>query len=223
MDDLVWLDPSKLAPWVKNPRRNDATVTEIRRSIEKLARDVLANRGEAVPRVLSPEQLVLGFSGAIEARRENLELISGHARVKAAIQLNLPRVPVQLVDASEKGAHEQALRANKAGERTEWDVALLSELGGELDLIDAGFGEREVEDFGRVKRPDGRNGMHLDGSGDKKAANPNRKLVVELFIACQDSERVEQALTAAMGRGAANRGAALVMLANAFLAANDAG
>jgi len=220
MDDLVWLEPSKLAPWVKNPRRNDATVTEIRRSIEKLARDVLANRGETVPRVLSPEQLVLGFSGAIEARRENLELISGHARVKAAIQLNLPRVPVQLVDASEKGAHEQAIRANKAGERTEWDVALLSELGGEIDLIDAGFGEREVEDFGRVKRTDGR---HLDVPGDKKAANPNRKLVVEIFIACQDSERVEQALTAAMSRGAANRGAALIMIANAFLAANDAG
>lgn len=222
MDDLVWLDPSKLAPWVKNPRRNDATVTEIRRSIEKLARDVLANRGETVPRVLSPEQLVLGFSGAIEARRENLELISGHARVKAAIQLNLPRVPVQLVDASEKGAHEQALRANKAGERTEWDVGLLSELGAELDLIDAGFGEREVADFGRAKRPDGR-GMGLGGVDDRKAANPNRKLIVELFIACQDSERVEQALTAAMSRGASNRGAALVMLANAFLASNDAG
>ena len=225
----VWTEPSKLLPWAQNPRRNEATVPEVIRSIRALALSVARKRGEVPPAVkgqpdpeLTPEQLMGGWGAPLLVRQDNGEIIAGHSRVKAAIKLKLPLIPVRYVDADEAGAHDHALRDNKASESSEWDAALLGELAGTgIDLTDVGFGLREIEDFGKAKRPDGRGGAGAALTG--KGPSPNRKLIVELLIACQDAERIEKALNAAMDRGAANRGASLLMIANAYLGAVDVG
>lgn len=85
----VYVELSKLMPWARNPRRNEATVPEVCKSIERLARDVLAKRGVEVGEKLTPEQLVHGWGAPIVARLDNGEVIAGHSRLKAALRLRL--------------------------------------------------------------------------------------------------------------------------------------
>lgn len=84
----VYLDPRTLQPWLGNPRRNH-DVNGIARSIQRL-----------------------GFGAPILAR-SNGEVIAGHGRLAAAIQLGLALVPVRVMaDLSEEESHALALADN---------------------------------------------------------------------------------------------------------------
>ena len=89
----IWVDIGKIAPWAQNPRKNAAAVKPLANAIRDL-----------------------DWSEVIVARRENGEIISGHTRLKAAIELGLAQVPVRFLDVSEAKAHLLALAANKLGE-----------------------------------------------------------------------------------------------------------
>ena len=69
----VWLSPNDLTPWAQNPRDNDHAVQSIADSISRY-----------------------GFAAPIVARREDLRVIAGHTRLKAAQRLNLDRVLARL-------------------------------------------------------------------------------------------------------------------------------
>jgi len=125
----VWVEPHTLLPWLKNPRRNDNAVAAVMRSIKRF-----------------------GFGAPIVARKANGEIIGGHTRVKAALQLGLTRIPVRYLDLSAKEAHELAIADNKLGELASWDEAILLDVIREEeliadDMIDMGFSEDEANKF----------------------------------------------------------------------------
>lgn len=125
-----WVHLDNLRPWVKNPRRNDHAAREVAQSIRRF-----------------------GFGAPLVARRENLELIAGHTRVKAvlllarewaeasaeereswhpeAVQVATEKMlPVRLRDLSEHEAHLLAIADNKLGELADWDEPGLADSEG---------------------------------------------------------------------------------------------
>ena len=81
----VWVPVAHLKAWQKNPRDNDKAVPEVMASIKRF-----------------------GFAAPIIAR-PNGEIIAGHTRLKAALELRLPRVPVRYMDLDPAEAHLLAL------------------------------------------------------------------------------------------------------------------
>lgn len=148
-----WVHLDSLRPWVKNPRRNDHAAREVAQSIRRF-----------------------GFGAPLVARRENLEIIAGHTRVKAALLLarewaeasaeereswhpeavqvaTEKMLPVRLRDLSEHEAHLLALADNKLGELADWDEPGLADVLGAYgpeDALLAGFTEEELEAIGSV-------------------------------------------------------------------------
>jgi hypothetical protein len=149
-DAAVWVELSKLVPWVKNPRKNDPAVPGIVRSIIRW-----------------------GFGNPLLVRTENGEVIAGHTRIKAVRQLKRdwsaassetrskwhpeavliaetldPLLPVRYRDLSEKEAHLLALADNKTGELAEWDDAAVEKALRDCslsDITDAGWTGDDLE------------------------------------------------------------------------------
>jgi site-specific DNA-methyltransferase (adenine-specific) len=124
-----WVAIERLTPWVKNPRKNDATV-------DRAAASIKAH----------------GWGAPILARRDNSEIIAGHTRLKAALRMGLRLVPVRYLDLDEIRAHSLALADNRVGEESEWDREALARVLDDLqragaDLEATGFDEKEVDDL----------------------------------------------------------------------------
>lgn len=122
-----WLRVDSLSVWAKNPRDNRKAIAKVRTSIERF-----------------------GFGAPILARRENREIIAGHTRYAAALELGLELVPVRLLDLPEEEAHLLALADNKVGEHSVWEKEQLAEVlskYGIEDAFDAGFSQKECEQF----------------------------------------------------------------------------
>ena len=101
----------KLNP--KNPRRNDAAVDIVVKSIEKY-----------------------GFKNPIITDTD-LVVYCGNTRLKAARKLKLDHVPVIVADdLTPEQIREYALLDNKSGEIAEWDLDLLKDELAELDFSD---------------------------------------------------------------------------------------
>jgi site-specific DNA-methyltransferase (adenine-specific) len=118
---------SRLKPWDKNPRINDAAA-------ERLAKLIEAH-GFINPIVATPD-------GIIRA---------GHTRYKAAQHLKLATVPVLFVDfASEAKASAYALADNKSSEWAEWDMEQVASVlddirRSDVQLFETGFSAEEIE------------------------------------------------------------------------------
>lgn len=108
---------SKIKPYERNPRRNDAAVEAVAASIQEF-----------------------GFQQPIVCDMDGV-IIVGHTRLKAAKKLGLKTVPVVYADLQEDKAKAYRLADNKTGELAEWDFDLLDlELGDiELDMEPFGF------------------------------------------------------------------------------------
>jgi DNA modification methylase len=104
----------RLVPYIRNPRRNDASVDKMCAAIREF-----------------------GFRIPVVARSDGT-VIDGHLRLKAAQRLGLPEVPVALADdLSEAQIKAFRLLANRSAAWAEWDDELLAlEL---KDLQDAGY------------------------------------------------------------------------------------
>lgn len=123
----VYLNPNELKEWDKNPRFNDGAVHQVAESIKKF-----------------------GFATPIVARKEDLRIISGHTRLKAAKSLNLKEVPVRLLDVTDEQADALALADNRLGEIAAWDDGLLAEVledlkENEFDIDVLGFSQQELD------------------------------------------------------------------------------
>ena len=117
---------NEIKPYEKNPRKNDASVPLVAKSIEEF--------GFKVP-------IVIDKDGTI---------VCGHTRYKAAKRLNLETVPCIVADdLTEAQIKAFRLADNKVGDASEWDMPLLSEeLAdlGEFDMTDLGFEDTDLED-----------------------------------------------------------------------------
>ena len=115
----------KLIPWMENPRRNDHAVDAVAKSIESY--------GFNVPIVCD----------------QNLTIIAGHTRWKAARKLGMKVVPIVITPMTDAQRKAFAVADNKTAEIAEWDFPqlqmLLEELQSEdFDLRDLGFSEMEL-------------------------------------------------------------------------------
>ena len=95
---LQYMHPDDLVPYYNNPRHNQDAVGPVAESIKAF--------GFKVPIVVD----------------ENLEVITGHTRLKAAKQLGLDKVPVIVAeDLDEDQVRAYRLADNKVAELASWD------------------------------------------------------------------------------------------------------
>ena len=94
-----WVRPGDLEPWSENPRAGqDAVVLRL---------------VESIP--------VVGFGAPLVARRSDRRVVAGHARLEAALQLELEHVPVRFMDLTDDQAAAMTLLDNRVGELAQWD------------------------------------------------------------------------------------------------------
>ena len=135
----VYVDPSTLVPWDKNPRNNAEAIKQVAKSIERF-----------------------GFASPIVARQADGRIIAGHTRHAAALRLGLEDVPVRFLDIDEQKASALALADNKIGEIATWNDDTLGEILAELeqdgfDLDGLGWDEDELSgllDWGKPEEPE---------------------------------------------------------------------
>lgn len=115
---IIYKKIEELKPYKNNPRKNDEAVPYVAESIKQF--------GFKVPIIIDKDD----------------EIIAGHTRYKASIQLDLKEVPCIIADdLSEEQIKAFRLADNKVAEKAEWDMELL-----ELELKDiTGI---DMDDFG---------------------------------------------------------------------------
>jgi hypothetical protein len=115
----------QLRPWSDNPRFNEHAVDAVARSISSF-----------------------GFNVPILCD-QNLTIVAGHTRWKAAKRLNLSSVPVIVLEMTDAQRRAFAIADNKTGEIAGWDLPkleqILTQLQSEkLDLRSLGFPDTEL-------------------------------------------------------------------------------
>ena len=100
----LWVPTVELSAWQQNPRDNDHAVPEVVKSIKRF--------GFAAPIIASPDG----------------QIIAGHTRLKAALELRMPEVPVRFMDLDPGEAHLLALADNRIAEIADWDDDLLGDV-----------------------------------------------------------------------------------------------
>jgi ParB/RepB/Spo0J family partition protein len=127
---------STIRPYWRNPRKNENAVPAVKASIEQF--------GFVQP-------IVVDKSG---------EIIIGHTRYRAAIELGLEQVPVIWVKLSKAKARELRIADNKTAERADWDKdKLIEELRGtDRNIMALFFDEPDLaklltESNGSIFRP----------------------------------------------------------------------
>lgn len=186
-----WRRLDGLKPWSRNPRRNDAAVPKVARSIIRY-----------------------GWGRPIVCRAKDSEVVVGHTALRAA--LSLPELlakagtekvpprkdwhpeairtaekglaPVRAVELTQKDARRLALADNKLGEISEWDDELLLEelkLTPEEELVIAGWTKESV-----MK-------LELKGSPNEASLDESFGAVIEVSTEAEQVEIIEWA----MGKG----------------------
>jgi ParB-like chromosome segregation protein Spo0J len=177
-----WVSISALKPWKDNPRINDHAVADVAQSIRRF-----------------------GFGAPIIARRADGEVIAGHTRLKAAVQLGLDRVPVRFLDLDPADAHLLALADNKTGELAEWDDKLLGAIladmkAQEIDLTaGTGFSDSQID-----KLLDGTHGIAEELTGDDPGEDRYREQY-GVIVVCHDEGEQERVYNELRERGYACR------------------
>jgi len=110
---VEWISPAKLRPNPRNPRRNDKAVTAVKASIKEF--------GFNVPILVD----------------DNLNIVAGHTRYKAARALKLKAVPsIRLSHLSPAELKAFGIADNRTAELSAWDFPRLAEMLNELKLED---------------------------------------------------------------------------------------
>lgn len=124
--EIQQLEPEQLTPWDKNPRKNDRAVDAVAESIRQF--------GFNVPIVCD----------------QDLRVVAGHVRLKAAKKLGLERVPVIQLQLTDAQRDAFAIADNKTGEIADWDSDALADIlkdleSVEIDLPSLGFSDTELQ------------------------------------------------------------------------------
>ena len=114
----------EIRPYANNPRFNDDAVEYVANSIKEF--------GFRVPIVID----------------KNGEIVAGHTRYKAALELGLEEVPCVIAD----DLNEEQIKAfrlvdNKVSEYSQWNFELLEEEMKELDIDMGEFGFESLNDL----------------------------------------------------------------------------
>ena len=170
----VYMDIESLVPWGDNPRDNDQAVDAVADSIKRF-----------------------GFGAPIVARKDDLMIIKGHTRRKAAIKLGLSKVPVRLLDIDLVDAQLLALADNKIGEIADWNDDKLSEIihnlkEEEVDISGLGFSDEEIERLSElVPDPDWKEFDEAIGEGEHEDQNQHDQIPDEVKAITKPGEQIE--------------------------------
>lgn len=123
--NIINLPITDLKPYEKNPRKNDNAVEGVANSIREF-----------------------GFRNPIIVDSNN-EIVAGHTRYKAAIELGMKDVPCIVADdLTEEQIKAFRLADNKVAEAAKWDFELLdAELEEILNIDMSDFGFEELSDI----------------------------------------------------------------------------
>ena len=124
-----WISIDKLKPWEENPRRNEEAIKKVAESIQRF-----------------------GFASPIIARKEDGQIIAGHTRYAASLDLGLSDVPVRFMDLDPADSRLLALADNRIGEIADWDDEKLSGILETLreegsDITGLGWSDDELNDL----------------------------------------------------------------------------
>ena len=151
--DVDWVTLDQVFPSPSNPRRNDDAVGHVAASLRRF-----------------------GWRQPIVARPDG-EVIAGNTRLKAAVSLDMERVPVVWFKGSEIDATAFAIADNRTHEFAEWDESALAKLLEDLKAEDAldgvGFDE---DDLDALLEELAEGGSELDDDG---AEEPPEKPVTQ--------------------------------------------
>jgi ParB/RepB/Spo0J family partition protein len=119
---------SSLKPWDDNPRKNDHAVEAVAESVH-----------------------TYGFNVPIICD-QNLMIVAGHTRWKAAQKLGLVKVPVIIIEMDDVKRRAFAIADNKTGEIAQWDFPKLKELletlkQEDVDIKSLGFSSEEITEI----------------------------------------------------------------------------
>ena len=128
---IEYIPLAEIIPYSKNPRKNDKAVDIVVKSIKEF-----------------------GFKNPIILDKNN-EIVAGHTRLKAAMQLNMQEVPIIWADdLNEEQVKAFRIMDNRSTEFSEWDEELLKgelewleDKGFNLSLTGFGDGEEEEDEF----------------------------------------------------------------------------
>ena len=155
---IEWLRPKDLIPYDRNPRKNDAAIKEVAKSIS-----------------------AHGFNQPILVNQD-LVICVGHTRCEAAKSLGLKLVPVVKREMTEEQFISYNIADNKTGELAEWDDDLLKEniealitTSGPIEI--PGFTDKELMSILGDLEEEGDEGIQDKKSGSKKGSSESTKLV----------------------------------------------
>jgi hypothetical protein len=124
--EIKLVEVAKLKPWEKNPRINDQAVDAVARSIQQF-----------------------GFNVPILCD-DDLKIIAGHVRLKAAKKLGLEVVPVIQLSIAAAQRDAFSIADNKTAEIADWDYDVLADLlkampDEGIDVLSLGFSGTELD------------------------------------------------------------------------------
>jgi len=118
---VVSVPIDSVIPYEKNPRKiTQQAIDQVAASIEEV-----------------------GFRQPIVVNKE-MVVIVGHTRLLASKKLGLKEVPVHIAELTKEQEDRYRVRDNKSGEFSKWDFEVLEENFEIPELIDIGFGSREI-------------------------------------------------------------------------------
>ena len=131
--NIEYVDINSIKPYKNNPRKNDNAIDKVMASIKEF-----------------------GFKNPIIVYK-NMEIITGHTRLKAAKKLKIKEVPIiRAEDLTEEQVKAFRIADNKTSEIAEWDTDLLLEEINQLELNNynielTGF---EINELNKIKSID---------------------------------------------------------------------
>ena len=141
--DLIDRRPGDLKPWPGNPRtHNDKQLAKLKTSIQKF-----------------------GFTAPVLVDEAGV-ILSGHGRVQAAIELELPTIPTRVIAGlSEAKKRAYVIADNKLAQLAGWDATLLKD---EFELLIAENFEIETTGFSTAEID-----ILFDGAEEPSGSDPD--------------------------------------------------
>ncbi len=179
------IDLVSLCLWEDNPRVNDHAVDAVAQSIRSF--------GFNVPIICD----------------QNLMIIAGHTRWKAAQKLGMEKVPVIVVEMSEAKRRAFAIADNKTAEIADWDFPKLREVIEELrsedtNIKNLGFSDEEIRRL--ILKEDGDENVIPEVSNSSVVSQPGDLYVLGNHrLLCGDSRDKNAVMLLTEDRGNGSR------------------